>query len=681
VAHAIVEGEPASSSIAAAVGLAAFAIALPIVRVLADAPEFFLAHGLGRAATAGFFLGLIVVLPVVIGCALALLGRLDPRARTVAMAALGIVACGGLLQPISAWSVPFVLGALVGGIVLALAEARRPMVRSVLASFTVFVLLLAVWSLGPSRVGSYVRSSGEPVVVAARTIDTPVVVLVLDEMSMIPVLGSDLAIDEERFPNLASLARTSHWFRNASSVSPQTSASVPALLSGQRPDLAKIPVAADHPTNVFVQLGGSMDVVSYEPITALCPTSVCDRTDRNDDGSGGGVASARALLRDTAVVFRHAVSSEAMREALPSIERGWAGFGSAPATDLDGSAAPTGGYGTFPAQVDELRRLTEGRPGGKPDLIVGHLIAPHMPWITLHDGTTYEAGDPAGLTATGGTLAWSDDDARRRTGYQRHLLQLGALDRALGAARAELEAAGTWDDAIVVVTADHGVQFEAGGARAVGPGGVEVTNVPLFIKRPHQTEGVVEESAALTIDLLPTVLGLLGLPSEGDLDGVDLFGGAVPEVRPDAFLVGEGDAITPDQGSGAVAPAVERRAGWIDPDGGWDAAYQPGIARPLIGRPIAALAAPDLGATQSVGTWSRSAPGAGPLIAFELRSSVDASAVVATCDGSIAAAVPASGRTTEGVLVVSPDHCDAPDAAELWMLDGAGRAHPIHPTT
>lgn len=679
MAHAIVEREPASSGLAAAVGLAAFAIALPIVRVLADAPEFFLAHGLGRAGTAGFFLGVIVVVPLAIGVVLAGLGRIDPRARTAAMVVLAVVAFGGLLQPISTWTVPFVLGALAGGVALGMAEAHRPMVRSVLASFTVFVLLLAVWSFGPSRVGAYVRSSGEPVAVAARAVDTPVVVLVLDEMSMIPTLGTDLAIDEERFPNLAALASTSHWFRNASSVSPQTSASVPALLSGQRPDLAKVPVATDHPTNLFVQLGASMDVVSYEPITALCPTSVCDQTNGGDEG--GGVASMGALLRDTAVVFRHAVSSEAMRDSLPSIEQGWAGFGSSPATDLDGSAAPIGGYGTFPAQVDELLRLTEGRPGGKPDLIVGHLIAPHMPWISLHDGTSYDASEPSGLTATGGTLAWGDDEADRRTGYQRHLLQLGALDRALGAARAELEAAGTWDDAIVVVTADHGVQFQPGGARAVGPGGVEVTNVPLFIKRPQQTEGVVEESAALTIDLLPTVLGLLGLPSRGELAGVDLFGGEVPQVRRDAFLVGEGDAVTPDQGASAVASAVERRARWIDPDGGWDAAYQPGLARRLVGTPVAALAASDRGGTDSAGTWTRAAPSEGPLVAFDLRASIDAAAVVATCDGTVAGAVSAASRTAAGVLIVSPDHCDAPDDAELWVLDGAGRAHPIHPTT
>lgn len=668
MAHAIVEDERRGSRFAAGVGLAVFALALPIVRLLADAPEFFIAHGLAPAGTAWFLLVVIVGVPLAIGATLEVLGRIVPWARTVAMAMLGIVAVGGLLQPISSWSVVFGVGALAGGIALALGEARHASVRSVLGSLTVLALLLGAWALGPSRAGAYVRSGGEGQTVVARSVDAPVVLLVFDEVSMVPALGSDLAINAERFPNLAALADTSHWYRQASSVSPQTSASVPALLSGQHPDLSKVPVAADYPTNVFAQLGGSMDVSAYEPITALCPASLC----ADDDVS----QSSSSLLRDTALVLRHAVSSDAMRASLPSIEQGWAGFEAAPPAGEDGATAPTGGYGTFPAQVDELQALAKGQPGGQPDLIVGHLIAPHMPWISLHDGSTYEAGVPAGLDTAGGALTWADGEADRRAGYQRYLLQVGALDRALGTARAELEAAGLWDDAIVVVTADHGVQFEPGGARAVGPGGAEVTNVPLFIKEPHQREGVVETAPALTIDVLPTVLGLLGLEPRGQLDGVDLLGGDVPDERVDAFLVGEGDAITPDQTPDAIAAAVERRSSWIDPDGTWDDAYQPGIDRLLVGTAVA-----DIASAAPAGSWSRADGEAGPVVTFDLRASVEADAVLAVCDGTVAAASPAAGAQVAGTLILSPEHCQGPDAAELWVLDAAGRAHPTEPAT
>ena len=40
-------------------GLAAFALALPLVRTLVDAPEFFVAHDLGRGGTMVYLVGLI----------------------------------------------------------------------------------------------------------------------------------------------------------------------------------------------------------------------------------------------------------------------------------------------------------------------------------------------------------------------------------------------------------------------------------------------------------------------------------------------------------------------------------------------------------------------------------------------------------------------------------------------
>ena len=564
------------------------------------------------------------------------------------------------------------VGALAGGIGLALAEARSAQVRSVLATLTVLGLLLGVWAVGPSRVGSYVRSSGDAAPVVTHTVDTPVVFLVFDEVSMIPMLNDDLTINAERFPNVAALAETSHWYRQASSVSPQTSASVPALLSGVAPDLGKVPVGSDYPTNIFRQLGGSMDATAHEPVTALCPGTVC----RGDDGDEGGAGSLSGLVGDTALVLRQAVSSDAMRDSLPSINQGWAGFGGSGTPDIDAEVAPSGGYGTIPVQAEELTSLVTTEAGGRPDLIVGHFIAPHMPWISLPDGSTYAGAEPQGLAATSGTLEWTGTEADRRLGYQRYLLQVGALDKALGEARAALEEEGLWDEAIVVVTADHGVQFEPGGARAVGAGGAEVTNVPLFIKEPHQREGVVESASALTIDALPTVLGLLDVSAAGDLDGVDLLAGKVPAERRDGFLVSKDDPVTPDQRLSAITDAVERRSAWIDPGGTWDDVYEIGASEELVGTALA-----DHASGPSGGTWTRAAGESGPMITFDLLASVTPTEVVAVCGGTVAGAAPVAGTRAKGALFVSPDHCADPDAAELFVLDAAGALHPIASTT
>lgn len=669
MAFALTDDRPRSNGgFAAAFGLATFALSLPVVRLLVDAPEFLIAHQLTPRSAAVYLLLVIVGLPLLLGLALTLLGRVLPVARTVAMAGLGVVAFGGLLQPISGWSPIFLLGALVGGTVLAVAEAADPRVRSVLATLGLASLLLVAWSVGPSRVGSYLRSTGDaPSASGGRALATPVVLLVFDEVSMIPMLRSDLTIDTERFPNVAALASTSHWYRRASSVSPQTSASVPALLSGVAPDLSKVPIASDYPTSAFAQLGASLDAAAYEPVTALCPSATCDRS-----GSPRST-SLRGLLDDTALILRQAVSSDSMRRSLPSIERGWAGFGADGAVDIDAEAAPSGGYGTFPAQVDELTSLlSTSTDDGRAPLLVGHLIAPHMPWISLPDGSTYEGTEPAGMAPQGGTLVWDDAEAGRRLGYQRYLLQVGALDRAIGLARDALERAGTWDDAIVVVTADHGVQFEPGGVRSVGAGGAEVTNVPLFIKEPHQHRGVVETAPALTIDALPTVLGLLGVEPRGHLDGVDLLQGEVPATRTDAFLVAAGDAITPDQRLDAIRAAVERRARWVDPDGGWDGAYQVGVETPLVGSDLH-----DRPTSRGGGTWARTAGESGHQVTFDARPTVEAEAIVASCGDAIAGAAPVAPGDAEGVLFTSPDRCSTPDELVVWALDAAGELHEL----
>jgi len=691
-------------------GLACLAISFPLVRVLVDAPEFFIAHGLGRGATIWFFALVVLVVPLLAAGIGFLPGRIGHGASTVALGLLLVLAAAGVLQPISGSSSLFILAVLAVTVGLLLADARTPAVRSTCAYLSVLALVLPLWVIGPSRTGTYIRSPEADLVEVAEPAgaepDVPVVVIVFDEMPMVDLLTRDLAINRERFPNLAALADTSHWFRTASSVSPQTSSSVPALLSGVEPDLDKVPVASQYPTNIFLQLGRSYEATAYEPITALCPTSVCeaaggagedgagtagegeaeagedgsakaedaddadDAGEADDAGTGSGL---RAALSDAVLVYRHAIGSDDMRDELPSISQGWAGFAEADDTgadlvDPDDPAAHGGaGYGTFRAQAAELADLIATEPtGDRPQLKVAHLIAPHMPWIAMPDGTVYTAGDPPGLTAQGGTLTWGSDEAERRAGHQRLLFQVGALDQQIGLLRAAMTEQGTWDDALVVITADHGVQFEPGGARAVGVGGVEVTNVPLFVKEPGQTEGVVDDRPALTIDLLPTVLGRLGIRSPSTFSGLDLFADDVPEQRDDAFLIGPGDRITPGQSLDALRAAVEHRSTWVDPDAGWDPVYQVGVDQPLVGRPVAELGEPVAGDP----TWSRAGGESGRLVTVEsLHADAPPATLLYVCGGTVAAAAPTSP------LYASHERCPDPDSGELWYLDGAGAPH------
>jgi len=80
---------------------------------------------------------------------------------------------------------------------------------------------------------------------------------------------------------------------------------------------------------------------------------------------------------------------------------------------------------------------------------------------------------------------------------------------------------GHLDDTLIVIGSDHGEAFSERGfeghARFVYR---ETTHVPLIVSLPFRLEpGVVVESVTRNVDLWPTVLDLLGLPSMGEVDG------------------------------------------------------------------------------------------------------------------------------------------------------------------
>ena len=130
-----------------------------------------------------------------------------------------------------------------------------------------------------------------------------------------------------------------------------------------------------------------------------------------------------------------------------------------------------------------------------------------------------EGYDPATLATLESRL-----EAERRgdmdfhvAAYDEELLWLDLqLERFFG----ELEARGRLDDALVILTSDHGEAFYE--HHAIGHGGClhnEVTRVPLVLWEPGRGASGRSGVAASTVDILPTVLDYAGLPG---IDGAGL---------------------------------------------------------------------------------------------------------------------------------------------------------------
>ena len=86
-------------------------------------------------------------------------------------------------------------------------------------------------------------------------VEAPVVFVVLDEVPLASLMSPDGSIDRTRFPSFARLAESSTWYRNATSISPFTHDSVPALLTSKDPKKGGLPTSADHPDNLFTLFG------------------------------------------------------------------------------------------------------------------------------------------------------------------------------------------------------------------------------------------------------------------------------------------------------------------------------------------------------------------------------------------------------------------------------------------
>ncbi len=118
------------------------------------------------------------------------------------------------------------------------------------------------------------------------------------------------------------------------------------------------------------------------------------------------------------------------------------------------------------------------------------------------------------------------DPARLRIAYDATVM---AADQMVGDVVRRLIDRGTFDRTLVVVLADHGQElFEHG---RFGHGETlydESLRVPLIVKAPFQTAGVVVDTAVSLVDVAPTILDLAGLPPMPDAQGV-LLGGVERE--------------------------------------------------------------------------------------------------------------------------------------------------------
>jgi len=104
--------------------------------------------------------------------------------------------------------------------------------------------------------------------------------------------------------------------------------------------------------------------------------------------------------------------------------------------------------------------------------------------------------------------------------------EIVSMDRGFGAFMDFLKANDLYDSSIIVFTSDHGEEFGEHGIIAAHGHTLydELLKLPLMLKLPdQQLAGTIISEQTSSVDLMPTLLSLLGLESPPRIQGVDLI--------------------------------------------------------------------------------------------------------------------------------------------------------------
>lgn len=238
------------------------------------------------------------------------------------------------------------------------------------------------------------------------------------------------------------------------------------------------------------------------------------------------------------------------------------------------------GFDLFEAHADVVEALAnteevlDQRDPARPFFLFLHLFDVHSVPAVQSTRLAYSAPDEyLRRYLADAPDRFVDGDAKpllegRRQGTRAQLEAIGALydgtlryvDDRLAEAVDGWRAAGVLDEALLVVTADHGEALGTREGLMTNHGGFfqEGMRVPLLVRRPDGGRaGERVDTAVSLVDVAPTILAYCGVEPARPLPGLDLFG-ALPEDR---LLIGQNQnlialvrfpdkLITPDRPGG-----------------------------------------------------------------------------------------------------------------------------------
>ncbi|HGF7478844.1 TPA: sulfatase [Vibrio mimicus] len=166
------------------------------------------------------------------------------------------------------------------------------------------------------------------------------------------------------------------------------------------------------------------------------------------------------------------------------------------------------------------------RDAQKPFALFVSMNPPHSPYNSVNDCresdlALYQAASNQELLIRQN----ADASISKADSARYYFANISGVDKEIGRIFQALEEIGEWDNTVVVFTSDHGetlCSHSLSDAKNVIYD--EALRVPFVIKTGHQQQSTISQTLLSSPDIMPTILGLLGVPMADPLsiDGRDL---------------------------------------------------------------------------------------------------------------------------------------------------------------
>jgi hypothetical protein len=407
--------------------------------------------------------------------------------------------------------------------------------------------------------------------------------LVLDEFPLFAILDDNGNINSERFPGFAALAAQSTWFRDSVAPSNFTHQAVPALFASVLPPKEGSPFLAEYPKNIFTLFASSADVSGVEPVSSLCPASVCGGA--GDESSGVNATRMKNFFRDASYVYGQRVLPPVVRKKVPSIDGTWGGFGAV--AEKFKEQFNIGALGQSDAITNGVDKFLKSNA---PAVHVVHALIPHAPWRLTPDNRVAPLSPSI-------TTSNPDSIDGVRDAYQTFLYQLAAVDASVLDMVQKLKASDRWDTTMLIVTADHGISFiptmpQRHSDFSDMSQSDDVYRIPTFIKFPQQQTGSVSDCPVTNLDVVPTIIDVMQATTSWSFAGASVATDCpLGRTRKVVSATGESHVFT--AGFSDTIKRVQHYAELVSNKGPIRRVAAVGNSASLIGTPIRASGSAD----------------------------------------------------------------------------------------